>query len=573
MADGPVTELPTIKQPERPIAPKPPEVKAPEKPRGQGEQKIIERIDKDGNPDQVLKDIAEGQPSHGETGKTPFEQFLNDEAVGDKTPIVGGEIISSTATRAGETSNHPAQERGWLSAITSAYGKQEVSISDRQKNVQEIVNAAMAAGVPKEKIGGHLKSLGITAVSHEQVATQSATGTTSSESSQQTLSEDRIKAYLSGISLQIPKVKEGSLTQSQLQAVINEAKVAGVPVDRIKSALEAQGVNVVPAQESKDQQSTPKATEQPVQEKTKPETTGVDEKTQAFQQQIESFLRVVSSDPALQRTLQVYREKTKTTETDMQILTKMAQSMYEVIHKSAMPREALVDSLNTSNVDEYIQTFDSENPQRLRDRVASTSKVRQITEQELIDGGQPDQAAGFVWFKGNAPRPPNAREVRFYINASPEGTLTVAEKLAKISDQLDQYGMRLQYKFRKDFEEYTRTDTCVAYLYMPEATTPEQKANSDQWLGVVKDGMGRLPQDALRPQSSFFTNQIAEGVSFVEDTRDEFGKKGESYTSRITKTIAETCGEFAGQYDSLTPEAMQAISARAATKLRQLNYI
>ena len=133
--------------------------------------------------------------------------------------------------------------------------------------------------------------------------------------------------------------------------------------------------------------------------------------------------------------------------------------------------------------------------------------------------------------------------------------------------------MRLQYKFRKDFEEYTRTDTCVAYLYMPEATTPEQKANSDQWLGVVKDGMGRLPQDALRPQSSFFTHQIADGVSFVEDTRDESGKKGESYTSRITKTIAETCGEFASQYDSLTPEAMKAISAKAAEKLRLLNYI
>jgi DNA-binding transcriptional MerR regulator len=572
MTDGPITELPKVTQPEKPVSPKPPEVKVPEKPIGQDEQKIIERIDKDGNPDQVLEDIAGGQ-TPTETGKTTLQQFLDTAAENEKTPIVGGEIISPTAIKVGETSSQPAQERGWLSAITNAHGKQDVPIADRQKNVQEIVDAAIAAGVPREKIGEHLKSLGITAVPREQAATQSATGTPASESNKNALSEERVRAYLSEITLQIPKVKEGSLTQVQLQAVINEAKAAGVPVDRIKSALEAQGVNVVPAQENKSQQSTPKATEQPVQEKTKPETTEVAEGIQAFQQQIESFLRVVSSDPALQRTLRVYREKTKTTETDMQILAKMAQSMYEVIHKSGMPREALVDSLHASNVDEYIQTFDSENPQRLRERVASTSKVRQITEQELIDGGQPDQAAGFVWFKGNAPRPPNAREVRFYINASPEGTLTVAEKLAKISDQLDQYGMRLQFKFRKDFEEYTRTDTCVAYLYMPETTTPKQKAISDQWLGVVKDGMGRLPKDALRPQSSFFTNQLAEGVSFVEDTRDESGKKGESYTSRITKTIAETCGELAGQYDSLTPEAMQAISARAATKLRQLNYI
>ena len=89
MADGPVTELPPIKQPEISVAPKPPEVKAPEKPVGIGEQKIIERIDKDGNPDQVLQDIAGGQQTQGETGKNPFEQLLNDEAMGDKNDLAG----------------------------------------------------------------------------------------------------------------------------------------------------------------------------------------------------------------------------------------------------------------------------------------------------------------------------------------------------------------------------------------------------------------------------------------------------------------------------------------------------
>lgn len=42
MTDGPITELPTIKQPERPVVPRPLEVKAPEKPIRQGEQKISE---------------------------------------------------------------------------------------------------------------------------------------------------------------------------------------------------------------------------------------------------------------------------------------------------------------------------------------------------------------------------------------------------------------------------------------------------------------------------------------------------------------------------------------------------
>ena len=51
-------ELLPIKQSERPVTLEPSEVKAQEKPIGQGEQKIIERIDRDGNPDKVLKDIA-----------------------------------------------------------------------------------------------------------------------------------------------------------------------------------------------------------------------------------------------------------------------------------------------------------------------------------------------------------------------------------------------------------------------------------------------------------------------------------------------------------------------------------
>ena len=58
MADGSVAELPTIK-PENPVAPKPSEVNPSEKPIGQGEQEIIERINRDGDPDLVLQDLAQ----------------------------------------------------------------------------------------------------------------------------------------------------------------------------------------------------------------------------------------------------------------------------------------------------------------------------------------------------------------------------------------------------------------------------------------------------------------------------------------------------------------------------------
>lgn len=381
------------------------------------------------------------------------------------------------------------------------------------------------------------------------------------------------RGWLSALSRANAEEVSASQKGANIQEIATAAVAAGVPKEMLSDHLQALGINVIPAQESNSPRATSQTAEQPAPNTTTTEAPADDETTQAYQQQIESFLQIVATDPAFQRTLQNFREKTGTTDTDMQILAKMGSSMYELIHKSGMTREALVDSLNAANVDEYIANFDSDITQRLRDRVASTSKVRPITDKELIDGGQPDQAAGFVWFKGNAAMPPNAREVRFYINASPEGSLTVAEKLGKLSDFLDQYGIRLQYKFRKNFEEYVRTDTCVSYVYIPEATTPEQQTLSDHWLNLIQENMSRMPQDALRQQSSAFTHQMTDGVSYVEDTRNESGKKGESYTSRITKTIAETCGELADQYDSLTPEAMQAVAARAANKLKQLNYI
>jgi len=110
-------------------------------------------------------------------------------------PTIGGEIISPTAIRVGEASAQPAEARGLLSAITRAYGKQEIPVADRQKNVQEIVDAALKAGMPKETIGAHLKSLGINTVAREQTAGNEAVGqgeTKTTERRPQPLTQEEI---------------------------------------------------------------------------------------------------------------------------------------------------------------------------------------------------------------------------------------------------------------------------------------------------------------------------------------------------------------------------------------------
>jgi hypothetical protein len=308
------------------------------------------------------------------------------------------------------------------------------------------------------------------------------------------------------------------------------------------------------------------------------------EKEALFREQVKDFLGIAIKDKDFRRRIDNYRNakfagesdedfKKRQSLSDVEMLSKMSSSMYELIHKSGMSYREVIDGINIPNKEEFVKNFNDEISERIVDKVTKSSKVRQITEQELEQGGQPDQAAGFVWFKGNAPRSANAREVRFYINASPDGTSKVAEYLGGISDQLDQYGIRLQFKFRKDIGEYDRTDTCVAYLYMPKAETAEQKANSDLWLERIKDTFAKVPKDAIRNKNSFFTDKISEGISFAEDSREAGSKKGESYTSQITKIIAESAGELGGQFRDLTPEATEQITQRAVERLKEMNYL
>ena len=307
------------------------------------------------------------------------------------------------------------------------------------------------------------------------------------------------------------------------------------------------------------------------------------EKEISFKEQMKDFLQIIIKDEDIKKTMDKYRSrpqmldepekdfKARQSTNDLEIMASMSNKLYDMVHESGMSQKEVTDGIKVPNKDEFIKNFDTEIKDKLADVVKRSSEVRYITEKELIDGGQPDQT-NFVWFKGNAPKPHNARETRFYINASPDGTIETAEYLSKLSDQLSKYGLRLNFKFRKTLGEYNRTDTCVAYLYMPEAKTEEQKEFSDKWVEKIKGAMAQIPKDAIRNKNSFFTDRIGDGVSFAEDTREAEGKKKESYTSQIAASIAESSGELSKQYSSLTPEVMEQITLRTTEKLKQMNY-
>ena len=100
--------------------------------------------------------VTTSPPEYTQNQTQPFD--IGDNF--DRTPIIGGEIISPTAVLRGESSNKPATERGWLSAITHA-NSNAATEEIRHKNIQEIATAALKAGVSKEKLREHLQKLGI----------------------------------------------------------------------------------------------------------------------------------------------------------------------------------------------------------------------------------------------------------------------------------------------------------------------------------------------------------------------------------------------------------------------------
>ena len=240
MADGrpnPESESPKVERSTGPRATESP--KEAVRPPGAQEQKIIGRIDADGDEDRTLADIAGVQP------KTPFQQNLDNESARDRTPIVGGEIIRPTAVRADDPRNadgslnfKAAQERGWLSAMTAANGKRELPAGERQKNVQDIVNAAIATGVPREKIGQHLTSLGINAVSREQAqSTQTAATEARADDPAVTKSLDYVDRLAES-------VLAGRSQPAALQNYVDYSIKNGVPRDRIEAILSAKGIPI-----------------------------------------------------------------------------------------------------------------------------------------------------------------------------------------------------------------------------------------------------------------------------------------------------------------------------------------
>lgn len=72
--EEPISELPPTAQPEAPVTPRASEVRPSEQPIGQGEQKIVDRIDRDGDPDQVLQDIAGATDTSYEAVENPSQQ-------------------------------------------------------------------------------------------------------------------------------------------------------------------------------------------------------------------------------------------------------------------------------------------------------------------------------------------------------------------------------------------------------------------------------------------------------------------------------------------------------------------
>ncbi|MBI4226308.1 hypothetical protein HY612_04310 [Candidatus Roizmanbacteria bacterium] len=93
------------------------------------------------------------------------------------------------------------------------------------------------------------KQRGIDIAQADKLVQDKQSKSISGESGGSTIGEERIKAYLSEMSAQAQRVKQGVMTPTQFQTFLDEAKALGVPKERIKAELEASGVKVVSGEE------------------------------------------------------------------------------------------------------------------------------------------------------------------------------------------------------------------------------------------------------------------------------------------------------------------------------------
>lgn len=330
------------------------------------------------------------------------------------------------------------------------------------------------------------------------------------------------------------------------------------------------------AKEMTQEASEENITKEPIQVETKKETSEkeLSEKELEMKEDIKNFLEVLSISKNIKKQIEVIKKRFPENEnkSDIEILSERPHWMYNSIHEGSSYEE-LYKGIKNPNKEDFITNFTQSLDNELVENICNNSKMRHVTAEEHKKAGNNDQENGFVWFKGNSPQYEDSKEVRFYINTSPEGVTTTAEYLATLSDFLDTQQIRLNFKFRKDFNEYDRSDTCVAYIYIPKGSSEASIENANKWTEVIKQYIGKTPKEAIREKKSFFTKKISKGVSSVEDSRKEESKNEESYTSQITTTIAKSCEAIKDEYQELTPEAIEKISTISLKKLKESGYL
>ena len=306
------------------------------------------------------------------------------------------------------------------------------------------------------------------------------------------------------------------------------------------------------------------------------------EKENYFRQEIKRYLQRLVKDEEIWRKIRMEQadrsegetEKTfqqRQKENDLQQLKYYRNTLYDLAHENGLSTDDLYQGIEADNKDQFVEDFDQNFEEKIVAAVQVASHIKQVGTRELALYGKAEQAKGFVHFRNNARVPIDARIVRFYINASPLKINEVAAALGKISDQLEVNRLLMQFKVRRHFEDYTCDDTCITYVFIPPPLDG-QTNQYHEWIEKIKEALtANISPDMVRPKNSFFTKKIADGLSYVEDSRYAEDQH-QSYTHQITDTIAEIADYLSDRFSTFTDEAIEAIANETTKKLLDLNY-
>lgn len=445
---------------------------------------------------------------------TMMQEAAEDDSNKDIDVIVGGELVTYTATLIGENSSRPAKERGWLSAITSANAKQDVPQQQRLQNVLDIAKEAIRRGVlTEQQVNERLSELRLDTIQPDQKTKDEPS--TRPEEKTAVKTTDTIKAVATELA------KANGLTQAevaarpdlvaqqqQLQEAINKYKQEAVATGKDAQIVSDEIVQILTDaglrfERKQAQPTTPEPTQQT------PENKG----TTFPPIDYEAIARAIPLDENNPQKPDQFIQPVVTNmfgDNDNATLAgRMVGSLYDKLIKRTDTKPYEADEVqqllevSKQTREDFAKTVEAVNKKRQEQGLPplEIGVSRQAGKDGFHFNGDTRPSQDFLFYFGKSSanyKNKGEPEVRAYLTLKPEEAVKNQEHFVELAMRLYDAGVDFSAKAGSVFGVRQRTDNMV--FYISASDQPKASQIIKDFLQEKSIGQGRMLAALPSPQ-------------------------------------------------------------------------